>query len=174
MLLKSYSRDIFRAACNPSFTSVHCIARLDQDISAVLPYLNAEWGGFEYIADPPSVVFKIRGRLLALHGDRIAINALKDAQEVDRILAWLKREINIVWDQRDAITPRHATLPRPGVLDILKRLPRTNCKECGAPTCMVFATRVAEGVKAAADCPSIDPDQASELDGYMRRFDFDF
>jgi len=31
---------------------------------------------------------------------------------------------------------------------------------------------VAEGVKAAADCPTIDPVQA--LNGYLRRFDFDF
>lgn len=54
MLLKSYSRDISRADCNPSFESVHCIARLDQDIVAVLPYLNAEWGGFEYIRIHPA------------------------------------------------------------------------------------------------------------------------
>lgn len=174
MLLKSYSREIFRSDCNPSFTSIHCIARLDQNIAPVLPYLNAEWGGFEYIKDPPSVVFKVRGRLIALYSDRIAVNALKDAEEADRILAWLQREVNTVWEQRDAITPRHETLPRPGVLDILKRLPRTNCRECGAPTCMVFATRVAEGAKAAADCPPLDPDQARELDGYMRRFDFGF
>ena len=174
MLLKSYSRDIFRADCNPSFESVHCIARLDQDIAAVLPYLNAEWGGFEYIKDPPSVVFKIRGRLIALHGDHIAINALEDAREADRVLAWLQREINVVWERRESITPRTEGMPRPGVLDILKCLPRTNCRECGEPTCMVFATRVAEGIKAAADCPTIDPDKARELDGYMRRFDFDF
>ena len=174
MLLKSYSREIFRADCNPSFQSVHCIARLDQDIAPVLPYLNAEWGGFEYIKDPPSVVFKIRGRLIALHGDHIAINALEDAHEADRILQWLQREINAVWDRRDAITPRYEGLPRPGVLDILKRLPRTNCQECGAPTCMVFATRVAEGIKAAADCPTIDPEKAKALDRYMHRFDFDF
>jgi len=39
---------------------------------------------------------------------------------------------------------------------------------------MVFATRVAEGIKAAADCPTIAPDKARERDGYMRRFDVDF
>jgi hypothetical protein len=33
MLLKSYTRDIFRADGNPSFVSVHCIARRDQDIA---------------------------------------------------------------------------------------------------------------------------------------------
>jgi|GEM_PF-5826686 len=54
MLLKSYSKEIFRPECNPSFESVHCIANLDQDISAVLPYLNTVLGGFGYLKDPPA------------------------------------------------------------------------------------------------------------------------
>lgn len=28
------------------------------------------------------------------------------------------------------------------VVEILKHLPKTNCKECGDPTCMVFATKL--------------------------------
>ena len=40
MLLKSYSRDISRADCNPSFESVHCIARLDQDIAEDCPTID--------------------------------------------------------------------------------------------------------------------------------------
>ena len=48
MLLKSYRKEIFRPECNPGFKSVHCIAHLDQNISAVLPYLNAVLGGFKF------------------------------------------------------------------------------------------------------------------------------
>ena len=51
MLLKSFTRKIVRAECNPSFESVHCIAHLDQDIEPVLPYLNTVLGGFEYLMD---------------------------------------------------------------------------------------------------------------------------
>jgi len=51
-MLKSYSKEIFRPECNPGFESVHCIAHLDQDISGVLPYLNAVLGGFDYLKDP--------------------------------------------------------------------------------------------------------------------------
>ena len=46
MLLKTYSRRLFRAECNPLFESLHCIAALDQDVSAALPYLNSVLGGF--------------------------------------------------------------------------------------------------------------------------------
>jgi len=55
MLLKGYTKEIFRPECNPGFQSVHCIARLEQDITEVLPYLNAVLGGFEYFEDPPAV-----------------------------------------------------------------------------------------------------------------------
>ena len=30
-------------------------------------------------------------------------------------------------------------------LDIFKLTPKTNCKECGNPTCMAFAMKVAQG-----------------------------
>ena len=174
MLLESYTRDIFRPECNPSFTSVHCIARLDQDVGAALPYLNAELGGFAFTREPPAVTFKIRGRLITVHADRIAINALKDAAEADRILQWLQREINDVWDRRDTITPRFEGTPRPGVLEILKKLPRTNCRECGQPTCMVLAARLAEGAATASDCPALDEGSVRDLDTYLGRFDLEF
>ncbi|MFP4668618.1 MAG: hypothetical protein ACLFMN_07465, partial [Desulfobacterales bacterium] len=59
MLLQSCTKDIFLPECNPSFESVHCIARLDQDISAALPYLNAELAGIQYFKDPPAVMFHV-------------------------------------------------------------------------------------------------------------------
>ncbi|HWR91979.1 MAG TPA: Fe-S cluster protein, partial [Desulfobacterales bacterium] len=68
MLLKSYSKRVFRAECNPQFESLHCIASLDQDVSEALPYLNAALGGFEYFKEPPAVVFRSRGRLISVHG----------------------------------------------------------------------------------------------------------
>ena len=67
MLLKSYQTKIFRPEMNPEFESLHCIACLDQDISAVLPYLNTVLGGFEYLKNPPALILKSRGRLITLH-----------------------------------------------------------------------------------------------------------
>jgi len=55
---------------------VHCIAHLEQDISGVLPYLNAVLGGFDYLKDPPAVIFRSQGKLITVHGNKIAINAL--------------------------------------------------------------------------------------------------
>jgi ArsR family metal-binding transcriptional regulator len=172
LLLKSYTRKIFRAECNPQFESLHCIARLDQDVSDALPYLNAVLGGFEYLKDPPAVMFRSRGRLITVQGREIAINALNDEAEADRILEWLKREINQAWENRAAITPSFDGAPRPQLFEILKLLPRTNCRDCGEPTCMVFAARAAEGVKTAANCPPLAGEARQRLEDYLSRFDF--
>lgn len=173
MLLRSYRKEVFRPACNPSFQSLHCIAHLDQDVREALPYLNAVLGGFEYLKEPPAVTFKIHGKIVTVHAGEIAVNALKDEEEADKILEWLKEEINDAWDNRDRIIPSYTGAPKPQLLEILKRLPKTNCHECGQPTCMVFATLVAQGVKAPCDCPSMDEEHWQGLSDYLRPFDLD-
>jgi ArsR family metal-binding transcriptional regulator len=173
MLLKSYSKEIFRPKCNPGFESLHCIARLDQDISEVLPYLNAVLGGFEYLTDPPAVIFRSQGKFITVHGREIAINALRDEDEADRILEWLKGEINTAWQDREKIEPSFEGTPKPKVIEILKLLPKTNCKECGEPTCMVFAARMAEGLKVPKDCPPLWTENKLRLEEYMSQFKFD-
>jgi len=174
MLLKSYSKEIFRPECNPAFESVHCIAHLDQDISEVLPYLNAVLGGFDYLNDPPAVIFRSQGKLITVHGDKIAINALRDEAEADKILEWLKREINAAWANRESLVPSYDGAPKPKLIEILKLLPMTNCKGCGEPTCMVFAARMAEGVKGPEDCPPMGAENKQRLEDYMSRFKFEF
>ena len=174
MLLKSYTKEIFRPECNPSFESLHCIAHLDQDISEALHYLNAELGGFEYLKNPPAVTFKIHGKLITVHPQEIAVNALKDEEEAEKIIEWFKREINEIWDKRNEIEPSCEGAPKPKVFEILKLLPKTNCRECGEPTCMVFATRTAEGIKGPEDCLPLKEENRIKLEKYMSGFHFDF
>ena len=172
MLLKTFKKEIFRPECNPEFESLHCIAYLDQDISGVLPYLNAELGGFDYVKEPPAVIFKSHGRLIAVHGDRIAINSLKDEAQADQILKWLVGEINSAWQNRDRIEPSFEGVPRPNVVDLLKYLPQTNCGDCSCPTCLVFACRMAEGVKSPHDCTLLDDESLQRLNRIMSGFKF--
>lgn len=40
-------------------------------------------------------------------------------------------------------------------LEIFKHLPKTNCKDCGVPTCLAFAMKVAAGQAGLSDCPHI-------------------
>jgi acetyl-CoA decarbonylase/synthase complex subunit gamma len=38
-------------------------------------------------------------------------------------------------------------------LEIYKQLPKTNCKDCGMPTCLAFAMKVAQGQAGLDQCP---------------------
>lgn len=174
MLLESYKKEIFRAECNPGFEALHCFAHLDQDVGEAIPYLNATLGGFTFTKDPPSVTFKVHGKLITVHAEKIAINALKDEDEATKIIEWLKREINSAWENREKIEPLYEAAPQPKLIEILKLLPKTNCKECGQPTCMVFAAQVAEGAKGPEDCPPLDDDGKTKLYAYLSRFHLDF
>jgi len=48
-------------------------------------------------------------------------------------------------------------------LDIYKNLPRENCKECGVPTCLAFAMKVAAGQAKLEDCPRLSKEAQAEL-----------
>jgi len=170
MFLKEYRKAIFRPECNPNFRSVHCIAHLASDIGEVLPYLNTVLGGSTYTQDPPSVTFKVYGKLITVHSQQIAINALQDEEEADKILHWLKQEINDTWEKRDQIQPNFQGISKPQILEILKLLPRNNCCRCGQATCMVFALLVADGVKGPEDCPGLGDPNKTTLQQYLEQF----
>ena len=173
MLLKSYTKEIFNNECVPNAMSLQCFAHLDEDVGGALPYLNAYLGGHTYTQDPPSVTFKVQGKLITVHSKKIAINALKDEEEATKIIEWLKTEINAAWENRGKIEPSYEAKPGPKVFEILRLLPKTNCRECGQITCMVFASMVAEGAKVAEDCPALENPNREKLYEYMKPFCFD-
>ena len=173
MLLNGYKLEIFKSKCDAHAQGVHCFMHLDNDIREVLPYLNAKLGGFAYSQEPPSLTLKNYGKLLTFHPDKIAVNALKDKEEAEKIAAWLFREVNETWQQRDTIEPSTQGARQPVLLEILKLLPKTNCRKCHEPTCMVFATRVVEGVKDGNDCPEISAENKGRLGTYLANFRFE-
>ncbi len=48
-------------------------------------------------------------------------------------------------------------------LDIFKKLPKTNCKECNFPTCLAFAMKLAAGQASLDDCPYVTDEVRAEL-----------
>lgn len=51
--------------------------------------------------------------------------------------------------------------------DILKSLPKTNCKECGYPTCFAFAMKIATGGAKLDECPHIAPESKAQLEALL-------
>ena len=48
-------------------------------------------------------------------------------------------------------------------LDIFKLTPKTNCKDCGSPTCMAFAMKVAQGAASISECPHMSAEALAKL-----------
>lgn len=48
-------------------------------------------------------------------------------------------------------------------LEIYKKLPQTNCGECGVPTCLAFAMKLAAGQAELAKCPHVSEEAKAEL-----------
>jgi acetyl-CoA decarbonylase/synthase complex subunit gamma len=48
-------------------------------------------------------------------------------------------------------------------IQIYKMLPQTNCKDCGFPTCLAFAMKLAAKQVELADCPHVSDEAVAEL-----------
>ena len=120
-MLKNYRKE-FRRPPNPSAKHLRCVAYLDENISDVLPYLNTVLRGHQYITEPPSLTLKFNGKLITIYSQEIAINIVKDKAEADKILQWLKQEINNTWKRREQIKPSFSAAQKPGLLNILKTI----------------------------------------------------
>ena len=88
-------------------------------------------------------------------------------------LKWLKTEINQVWENRAAITPCYTGKTKPKLMEILRLLPKTNCRKCGHPTCMVFAAQVMDGGRGVDHCPELNDENRTKLSGYLEGFVFE-
>ena len=48
-------------------------------------------------------------------------------------------------------------------IQIFKLTPKKNCKECGCPTCMAFAMKVAQGAMQIEQCPHMSDEALASL-----------
>src|SRR5210317_305357 len=120
MLLTGYELEILRSKCNPEAKGVQCFAHLNDDVSEVLPFLNTVLGPGMFTEVPPALMFKNYGKLITIHSRMIAVNALKDPDEAEKIVAWLQREINETWEKRLEIQPSIESTKQPVLFEVLK------------------------------------------------------
>jgi ArsR family metal-binding transcriptional regulator len=72
-----------------------------------------------------------------------------------RLLEEVRVRVNETWARRASMTPSHEMRSKPPVLEIYKRLPRTNCKLCGEQTCMAFAAKLRMGEGKLSQCTPV-------------------
>jgi ArsR family metal-binding transcriptional regulator len=147
-------------ACNFEVEKVGVVGRFREDLSPIMPYLNAIQPKALYHAAVPVLRFRFDGHPVALRPHKIAIGGFDDGDQAIEALAELQRLINETWERRDEITPSTAERKRLVAMDVYRLLPGTNCRECGEPTCFVFANKVAAGQLDVTDCRPLCNDPA--------------
>ena len=163
-MIEDYDLEVRGPACAPGAERLTAIARLSVDISELLPYLNATLSGANYFPEAKSLIWKDGSRFVAFHPYEVAASDVEDRDAAVEVLDHLVDLVNRTWERRAEIVPSTTTRPRPTPMAVFQLLPRTNCKECGEPTCWNFALKLVAGQKRTADCPELsEPLFASQL-----------
>jgi len=133
------------APCVADPTKIRIIAHLSGDLTEVFPYLNAVMREASYNLHGPTFTFMDRYRMVSMYPRRIAVAKADEIVDAWRVLEAIRCRANEVWARRGEIEPSCEMRERPPALEILKRLPRTNCGACGEATCTAFAVKVWSG-----------------------------
>lgn len=155
MLIEDYDLEVESVPCEPGAEEFAAIVRLNVDIGPVLPYLNRTLRGAVYSPQGPSLAWKKGGRNIAFWPYKIAIGHLPDRTEAERVAKGLVDLVNRTWERRTEIEPDYEMHRRPGPLEIYNLLPRSNCRQCGQPTCYTFALKLTLGQVSLEDCPPL-------------------
>ena len=153
MLLQKYDLKMVLSECNPSSQKVNAIVNLSDDISEVLPYLNTVLKGLQYHHEDKFLTVKRKGHVITFWPRQIAVTKLEDEKEATAVMEELKQILNETYTNKDHIKPTYTSRHIPRPLDIFKLLPGKNCKECGEPTCMAFALKLANDETELNQCP---------------------
>ncbi len=139
-------------ACTTDGARIRIVAHISGDLTEVLPYLNARMPAACYNPDGPTLTYMDAYRMVSVYARRIAVAKADEIVDAWRVLEQVRRRANEVWARRSHIEPCHQRRARPPALEIFRRLPGTNCGECGEATCLAFAVKVHGGHLPASRC----------------------
>jgi ArsR family metal-binding transcriptional regulator len=151
--------------CVADETKIRIIAEITGDLEPAFPYLNALIPNASYAPGAQTLTYLDGPRMVVLYPRRIAMAKPDELVDAWLRLADIRRRANDAWARRGEIEPNYTTRKKPPALEILRRLPGTNCGRCGEMTCMAFALRLWAGEARLGACdPVLAPEQAAHLE----------
>ena len=161
-MIEGYELELSAPECLPGVSVWSAKAHIANDLSEVMPYLNAVLNRPLYDCDNRYIIWKEGGRKYALRPHELAVSSILDRDQAREVVEKAIAEINQIWAGKDGITPDYSRRTPPKLLDILRHLPRTNCRDCGLASCMAFAAELAQGDKRLEDCPPLCEEGSAE------------
>lgn len=155
------------APCVADLKRLRLTAHLSGDVAEALPYLNAAMPQGCFTARLPVFTYMDGHRMVSLFRDRVAIAKTDDIVDSWASLERVRCLVNDVWSRRGAIAPSFERRRRPPALEICKRLPGTNCRQCGEVTCIAFAWAVWRGDAEPRSCLPVSEGERGDLKGAL-------
>jgi ArsR family metal-binding transcriptional regulator len=163
-LICGYNLKLVTPECHADADWFRAHAYLQDDITEVLPYLNAELKGSDYDHNGKILLCTSDRKKYAFRPYEIAIVPVTSREEAQNLAEKMIATVNDIWRRRDKIKPdTRGREPPPSILGIYKLLPGTNCKECGYATCLAFATALRKDSSRLPLCPHLSEQEYVKL-----------
>lgn len=119
--------------------------KLKNDIRSIFPYINASLTDARFHDRPEYIQFNFNDIKCSLYPKELIAASFLNKQAALDFFKQLMDYIDDLYRKRYFIQPDYRRYRPPSVIDILKLLPKTNCKKCGYATCMAFASALRNG-----------------------------
>ena len=120
----------------------------------LFPYINGTVRHARYHQRPLHVRFQYQKVMCTLYPREAMAAPFKDRNHITDFIEDLISFLNGLHDRIHELEPNHEIHRDPvSIVDVLKILPRTNCKKCGHATCMAFAVALRQGKALPENCP---------------------
>lgn len=129
-------------------------ARFSDDITTVMPYLNAIFKNAIYNHEEKVLTFTRDTKLITLYPREVTVAKALSTDDAEDTVDWLKNFINNLYADKENIEPIYVRRSRPTPLLIYSWLPKkTDCRRCGEQTCLAFAVQLVNEDKKLSECP---------------------
>ncbi len=161
-LITHYTSELAEPPCAPGSGRYGVRVTLFDDISPVFPYLNAVLKDTVYDHANRVLIGRDEKRQYAFRALEIQVAGVNEAADAPEAVRQAIDLVNRVWRERETIKPSYKERKLPTAMDIYKHLPKTNCRQCGYPTCLVFAAELRLGQCLLERCAPLYEQQNAE------------
>lgn len=129
---------------------------LDQDLRPLFPYINGQFSGAKLRDQPERIQFVLDGVGCTLYSTEVVAAPFGGQKQAQRFVDQMVATLNELYERRDSLQPSYRKTKELSVLALYRLLPKTNCRECGLPSCLAFAGALSRGATSPDRCRGIN------------------
>lgn len=143
----------------PSFTApskFRVEIAFQKNLAGLIPILARLIRGGSFRLDVPVLAFEEEHRLLVVSPRRLVVCRADDLLDIWIMLRCAVELVTAGWERRLTLEPEREPRQGIGAIEIFKRLPGTDCRQCGLSSCMEFAVSLLVGRRRVGQCTPLE------------------